>query len=932
LGEPNDRERSLIDAAWSQFEDLARRSSTGSRSSGSFCAHTPVAGERLSLPCFPGYRVVEELRRGGQGVVLLGVQQSTGRRVAIKMLRHGTAAGAAERARFEREIDLLTRLRHPNIVAVHDRGWADAIAYFVMDFVAGASLDEHLEAGHGAPREIAAVFEKIAEAVSAAHLLGVIHRDLKPSNIRFDERGEPKVLDFGLARLTDDPGEIEREITQPGQFIGSLPWASPEQVQSDAAALDVRTDVYSLGVMLYHSLTGEFPYAVSGSAPAVIQHIVGTAPSHTALRSRRLDQEISTIVLKCLAKEPERRYQSAGELARDLGRYVRGEAIDAKRESTWYALRKLAGRNRLAVALAGIALVAVVSGGIASSIMYARAESARALADKRYGLAKARTAQTRRTLQFLGKVFSSVDPYVAAGMDTRLVERMLEDARERAEIELDSEPAVRAAVHDMLGVSLAVLGRIEPARAELLEGLRMWRATGNDVSEHMLDSLVHLATLEEHAGNFDLALEYCRQVEQLQALLPESSEEYTADRLHIEASIASGRSEFEKALALARQARDIRRRLPESDYDRIQSEYDVAGVLMSRGDTDEARRLYEGMLAAMSLSKGLDHPVLVPTLTSLGQIAIDAQDPDKAREYLDRALAICRASYPRAHFKTARVLTSLSRLTTTLGRYEEGLSYAQEALAIRKELVGEDAPPNAASVLSVGTALKNLGRLDEAESYYHEALRLTEKDGSRQVRATALNNLAALYKKRGKFEQSARLDEETLALRRQLFPGDHADVAQSLNNLAVSLGALGRNEEAEVLYRECLAMQTALFGEQSRPVAMTCVNLYERVLKRDPGNDQACELIRRSVSVLETTQGDPTWLLRGRFILAGALSTRREFADAERLLCACDEMIRSGQSSRITRSTVLELLVEVCEKQGKSDEAARWRAELGMQR
>ncbi len=926
-----EHERALIDAAWSQFDDLTHRSKSTTRASGSFSARDPSGNDRSGHAVFPGYQVLHELKRGGQGVVLLAVQESTGRRVAIKALRHGHAAGEAEQARFEREIDLLSRLRHPNIVTIHDRGRTTDGAYFVMDLVPGDTLDDHIDPDSSTPREIASIFEKIGEAVSAAHRIGVIHRDLKPSNIRFDERQEPKVLDFGLARLIDDDRRSQPEITQTGQFIGSLPWASPEQVGGNGAdTVDVRSDVYSIGVMLYHALTGQFPYPVNGTVPSALQHIVGTMPTKPRFVKRGLDDEIETIVLKCLAKEPERRYQSAGELARDLGRYVRGEAIEAKRESAWYVVTKLARRHRAATTLGGIALAAILAGGIASWVLYARAEDARRLADMRYEQARKNGEQAKRSLAFVRDVFRGVDPYVAAGADTRLLHRILEDAKRDAVSSLANDPQVLASIRDMLGVSFAVIQQHAASRVELTESLRLRREQFGNEHTSVVESLLHLATLAHDEGNYDESLDLCLEVEQLLSRLPSASAEYTAQRLHIETNVAMARSEYPRALSLSQQGLELRRRDPDPlENALLQSQYDVARALQSIGRYQEAQTILLEVLAAHTKLQDEKHPNLIRPLTELGEIALEMHELELSRGYLERAIGICRASFPNVHPLTAAVLGTMSSLATTAGRYNDGLAHAEEALAIRRDLGGIDAPQNAASVLNVGRALKNLGRLGEAEPYYHEALRLTKNAGSQRVRATALNNLAALYKSQKKYEDSARLDREALDLRRTLFTGDHPDIAQSLNNLAVSMVQLGKKAEAEELYRECMTMQTVLFGAEHRYVAMTGVNLSDLMIGRDAASTQGLEIISRSVQSLERSENDdPSWLLRARFILACALIAHKKYAEAEPVLLQCEAMVKPGQTGRVRREPVLSRLAEVCDKQGKTADAARWRAEL----
>ncbi|MDM8005482.1 MAG: protein kinase [Phycisphaerae bacterium] len=301
----------------------------------------------------PGYFIVREIHRGGQGVVYQAIQKTTRREVAVKVMREGPFASKHDKARFEREVQVLAALKHPNIVAIHESGTAAGSFYFVMDYISGQPLDAWMAAGQRSVRETLALFQKICEAVNAAHLRGVIHRDLKPGNIRIDSQGEPQILDFGLAKVA--PGQISDQnasMTQTGQFVGSLPWASPEQAEGIPSKIDIRTDVYSLGVMLYQMLTGRFPYNVVGSFREVLDRIMQAEPVRPRALRKDINDEVETIVLKALAKERERRYQSAGELARDIGHYLAGEAIEAKRDRSWYLLKKNIHRYKAPVAVA----------------------------------------------------------------------------------------------------------------------------------------------------------------------------------------------------------------------------------------------------------------------------------------------------------------------------------------------------------------------------------------------------------------------------------------------------------------------------------------------------------------------------------------------------------------------------------------------------
>ena len=322
----------------------------------------------------PGYTIKRELHRGGQGVVYLGVCDATAKQVAIKIIRDGSLASETQRDRFEREIHVLAQLRHPNIVSVIDSGRVDGSGYLVMDYIDGCELGTHVERAGLSIDDVLRLMVKVCEAVKAAHVRGVIHRDLKPGNIMVDARGEPHVLDFGLAKLRgeeSDPGEaLTGSInTRTGQFLGSLPFASPEQARGEVSKVDVRTDVYALGVILYRILTGKFPYPVEGSIAEVAVHIDRTEPERASKFRSDISNQLDIILLRALAKSRSRRYQSVSELAADIERLLMRETIDAKRDSTMYVLSQLAVRHRV---VSGALIAGVVTLGLASAFFGVR--------------------------------------------------------------------------------------------------------------------------------------------------------------------------------------------------------------------------------------------------------------------------------------------------------------------------------------------------------------------------------------------------------------------------------------------------------------------------------------------------------------------------------------------------------------------------------
>ncbi|MCW5769031.1 MAG: protein kinase [Phycisphaeraceae bacterium] len=348
---------------------------------------------RVALPAnaVRGFELGDEISRGGQGVVYRAVQTSTKRSAAIKVLLGGAFASDRQRHRFEREVEIAARLRHPNIVSVFESGQTtDGSPYVAMEFVDGVALDAFVEQRYGALKRsdreringVVALMAMIAAGVGHAHTAGVMHRDLKPSNILVDREGKPRVLDFGLARAS----EPSRDLSTTREFVGTPAYASPEQLAGDPASVNARTDVYALGLILYALLTGRHPYPVVGSIAELARHAIETEPTPPSRHVARLPSDIQTIVLKCLAKDPERRYANGAALASDLEDYLQGHPISARRDSTAYVLRKLAMRHRAPAIAALLVLLTIVGATIglallASDLDAARRDAERALAD-----------------------------------------------------------------------------------------------------------------------------------------------------------------------------------------------------------------------------------------------------------------------------------------------------------------------------------------------------------------------------------------------------------------------------------------------------------------------------------------------------------------------------------------------------------------------
>jgi tRNA A-37 threonylcarbamoyl transferase component Bud32 len=314
-----------------------------------------------SFPEIEGYEILDLIGYGGMGSVYEAIQLDTKRRVAIKLLS-GHLSRKDGTARFRREIELASQLEHPHIARVYDSGNSGGQFYYSMEFIDGKSVDEYVKEAHLPQQERLQLMQRICETIAYAHGCGIIHRDLKHANILVTDDGCPHILDFGLAKLL---ATVDGEaLSVSGDVMGTPIFMSPEQASGKAGAIDARTDVYSLGVMLYHMVTGSYPHDPKGSQYEILRRVVHEEPRMPSAANSAVDNELEVILLKALAREPEQRYASAKELADDLRRYLAGDPITAMRPSSVYNFRKRLGRRRKSLYALTLLMLPIVFLGV----------------------------------------------------------------------------------------------------------------------------------------------------------------------------------------------------------------------------------------------------------------------------------------------------------------------------------------------------------------------------------------------------------------------------------------------------------------------------------------------------------------------------------------------------------------------------------------
>jgi non-specific serine/threonine protein kinase/serine/threonine-protein kinase len=706
---------------------------------------------------FPGYHVVRAIHHGAQGIVYEAVRESTGHSVAIKVMREGPHAGASNRARFEREAQILAQLRHPNIVSIHDTGSSAGCFFFVMDYIEGWALDDYLESHPLSVPQKLELFVTICDALNAAHLHGVIHRDLKPGNILIDEQGEPHLLDFGLAKVEE---QGDRAMTMSGQFLGSLPWSSPEQADGSSNRVDVRTDVYALGVILYQMLTGRFPYDVTGRLPEVIERIRTVDPRRPRTFERSIDDELETIVLTCLAKEPERRYQTAGELARDLRAYRDGDPIQAKRDSTLYVLRKHLRRHRAAVAVAASFLLVLTAGLVTSLTFWQKAERlvdqlrvAQAETEAARQLAEREAFDAHRYNDFFEDVIGTLGGDASTAMVAPLVQEvpagslpplsvaeLLDLSLDKVDDTFADDPRLEASARATIGRGLRGLGRYDEARRELQVAWETTRRTLGEQHEETLRIAADLGQVVVCVGDAETGEALLRPVVTCLEDKVGPAEPVTLQARRALGNALAAQGRVDEGVQLLLDVHETaRRELGEVDEQTLRTAIDPAIWMWSSGEEAQARVMLRDSADKARTALGPRHFVTVLSDAALNRIVLTSSElPELGGIGQPFELDVARVAFAAPDPWTLRLeigplpsdgghraLIERGRESWLLGQQAEMTGPAEQAArAAWNEALASLGPQHLDTLLlqqTLGGLLLRDGRIDEGELHLRRA-------------------------------------------------------------------------------------------------------------------------------------------------------------------------------------------------------------------
>ncbi|MDX2146963.1 MAG: serine/threonine-protein kinase [Planctomycetota bacterium] len=756
-------------AGWSA--GVVRGGSASESAGGRASRATDRAGDDF-LPA--GYELRREISRGAQGVVYEAHHAATKRLVAVKMLTSGALSTSKQRARFEREVELAASLRHPAIVTIFDSGvTADGRPYVVMELVEGRTLDEHARSLPGpagsraSQRLVLELMARLCDGVQAAHQRGIIHRDLKPSNVLVDPTGAPKILDFGIARLAGDTRQAAG-VTREGDFVGTFAYAAPEQVSGPSDAIDVRADVYALGVVLFQLLTGRAPYALEGSIADIVQAIVYLEAPPLRTLTPEADADVELIVRTALSKEASRRYQSAGAMADDIRRYLGARPILARGDDAWYTLRKAIVRRRIPVMISVGVLLAAGSVGAWAWWQISHKNSQKAsLADALVG-----------SLVQLNQDESNAR--IATLHD------FLGEMEEEAGAKLADLPLERARV--VLSIGMAYLNRSDFTRAE----------------RSVRDAL---ALFESSAGDSDPRTAHARQG--------------LGRVLFAQGRVADAEREFREALSV--QSRE----LSPTHEDSLKSMLGVAQSLAFQRKLDEAKALFEEAIALRRASRGEDTE-LANYLVGYGNCLRFMGKTTEAKEATMQAVAIVERAEGGDDWRFGRALSALATYMMDLKQFDEAETLLKRSLAIKEKWRGKDDPDLANLYARLARLKRDVARelpdsqeqqrrelLDEGVGYASEAerIRRTVHADDHEFVVEALSLHGELLLRLSELDSAQKKLSSALDMRRRMLPADAPEVGRSERMLGECLWRLGSIDEGERMLLGALAKIEKRFND-----------------------------------------------------------------------------------------------------------------------
>jgi tetratricopeptide (TPR) repeat protein len=886
------------------------------------------------------YTLLAPIGAGGMGAVFLAEQtEPVQREVALKIIRPGMDS-AQVIARFEAERQALALMDHPNIAKVHDAGTtASGRPYFVMELVKGIPITRYCDEHHLTPRQRLELFVPVCQAVQHAHQKGIIHRDLKPSNILvalYDGTAVPKVIDFGVAKATGPKPAAHTLTTVDGTVVGTPAYMSPEQAGLNQLDVDTRSDVYALGVMLYELLTGTTPLSrkqLEGQGLLEVLRLIreeepprpsarlSTSSELPAIAASRgleprklsgvLRGELDWILIKCLEKDRDRRYESASALAGDLQRYLADEPVLACPPSAVYRFCKFARRHRTGLTLVALLAVMLTAGAVGLAVSNARIWQAKTEADRQGELARKRAEEaeraaaiTRAVYRYLvDDVLASPDPELPLGRKAMVLE-VVNNAAATIDRAFPGQPLVEAGVRHTLGATYYQVGEYSKAEPQLARAVELSARHLGRGHRDTLASMRILVLVLQSRGKAQTALRLAEEtLKGLQTTLgPEHADTLLAQhnlavvlrdlgrwdearRLHAQTLRVRERtlgpshrhtlqSRADECLVLEAQGKWRQTRVMRQDIvarfratlgpehpDTLAAQQNLANLLRKLGRLAEAQRLHEQNLKTRTRILGPEHPGTLLSRASLGYVLALRGRLAEARKILTETALVEERVLGEDHPHTLNALNDLAVVCIMQRQPAEGERLLVKVVARRTAARGRDHPDTLAGMGNLGAALKEQGKSAEARKVFEEVYARSRKvrGAEHPYALMAAASLAGLLYEQGEPGPALKLCRATLESQRRLLGPAHPDTLRSLGNLALIRAAQGHLEEARQLHEQTLAGMRKALGP-GHPDTLRALHQLGDLLLRQAGKDpdrlrQTREWLHETLHLCEHTLG-----------------------------------------------------------------------------
>jgi eukaryotic-like serine/threonine-protein kinase len=873
------------------------------------------------------YRILHLLGQGGMGSVYLAEQENPHRVVALKVIRPGFATTQILR-RFEQESKALGRLHHPGIAQIYEAGTADSglgpQPYFAMEFIAGQPLIEFAEQLHLNGRARLELIAKVCDAVNHAHQRGIIHRDLKPGNILVDETGQPKILDFGVARVTDSDVEVTRQ-TDIGQLIGTLNYMSPEQVLADPLELDVRSDVYALGVIAYELLTGKMPYDTTRKAlHEVVRVIREEDPAPISSVNRMYRGDVQTIVTKALEKDKTRRYASPAEMADDIRRYLADQPIVAHAPSTSYQLRKFARRHRAFVAGTAAVFLVLIAGVIVSTWQAVRARRAEASA-------RAVSDFLQNDLLAQASVANESGPATNPDPDLK-VRTALDRAATRITGRFDKHPEVEAAIRDTIGQTYLDLGIYPEARKQLELALALHQRVDGPDNPKTLNTTIRLGSVAEREGKYAEAetLETTTAEAMRRVLGPDHPD--TLKAMAVLGNIYLAQAKYPQAEAVFSRNLEIERRvLGPEDPQTLRGMNNLGLVYLYVGKYTLAEPLYNQLTEIDRRVLGPEHPATLSALLSLATLYQSQGKYVQAVDLFSQVLEVYRRISGPEHPDTLLCMGNLGGAYTAEGKYAMGEALYTKTAEIQGRVLGPEHPRTLSSRYSLGETYFYEGKYPQAEALLGQVTEIRRRVLGPEHPGTLRTSsyLAYTYAAEGKYSQSDALFNHVLEVQRRVRGPENEDTLITLTHMAYLYEVEGKYDLAENSAAETLEGRRHFFGTEHPVTVASESDLAEAYVAE--GKFTQSEPLARDAEKFQRIREPDNWqVFWAESLLGASMAGEKRYVDAEPLLL-------DGYRGMVERKDLMPVpklrdvtnghkwIVQMYEAWGKPQEAAEWR-------